>query len=66
MKRIFGRDVSFPYDWTKPGELQYEFGGLELAKGWWPWVLVRAWVRRYILHRRPVFWMPKCSHIESR
>lgn len=54
------------YDWIKPGEIRYDSRGYKLVKGWWPWVLVRAWLRRYIMRRRPIFWMPKCSHTESK
>lgn len=50
-----------PWGWTKPEEIRYDAGGYNLVKGWWPWVCVRAWLRRYVLRRRPIFWMPWCD-----
>ena len=58
-RHIGNRKLSFPHDWTKPGEIRYDSTGLRLTKGYWPWVCVRALLRRYVLRREPIFWMEK-------
>ena len=45
------------HDWTRPGEVRYDPTGMFLVKGWEPHAKVRAWIRRYILRRKPIFWM---------
>ena len=49
-------DPSFPYEWTRPREAWFNETGTTLIRGCWPWIYVRAWFRRHILRKKPLFW----------
>lgn len=46
---------SYPFDWIKPGERQYDSTGLKIIKGKY-WTDILAWVRKNILRKKPIFW----------
>ena len=51
-------EISYPFNWIKPGERQYDASGFHIIKGKYS-TPVLAFIRRYILRKPPIFWMKK-------